>query len=162
MVDMTCVLEVYSIMLTMACRPLLVLFITARVYAILTVQLLITAASCTLFGLNPTFSRLIRFGHASPITSIPLISVLASTIAWFRVSSSPEARRQSPNKWWWLTIFTIGEAISIGFLSSLYKFRSVVTAMGVTAAASLAVSIYTISQSNPNRDLTQIGASLAS
>lgn len=141
------------------------IFKPARVYSILAVQLIVTAISCFLFGLHPllsSISQLSRHGQPSPLASIPLIGILASTVAWFRVCSSPEARRKSPNKWWWLGIFTLGEALSVGFLSSFYKFRSVVTAMGATAAASLAVSLYTIHQKNPNRDLSQIGASLSS
>lgn len=137
----------------------------ARVYSILAVQLIVTAISCFMFGLHPllsSISQLSRHGQPSPLASIPLIGILASTVAWFRVCSSPEARRKSPNKWWWLGIFTLGEALSVGFLSSFYKFRSVVTAMGATAVASLAVSLYTIHQKNPNRDLSQIGASLSS
>lgn len=137
----------------------------ARVYSILAVQLVVTAISCFLFGLNPTLSsisQMSRNGLPSPLASIPIISLLFSTLAWFRVCSSPEARRKSPNKWWWLSIFTLGEAISVGFLSSFYQFRSVVTAMGATAVATIAVSIYTILQTNPNRDLSQVGASLSS
>jgi FtsH-binding integral membrane protein len=103
-----------------------------------------------------------RQGQSSAFVAIPLVSVLVSTVAWFRVCVSPEARRKSPNKWWWLGIFTVGEAISVGFLSSFYKFQSVVTAMGATAIASISVSAYTILQSNPNRDLSQMGASLSS
>jgi hypothetical protein len=56
----------------------------------------------------------------------------------------------------------MGEAISVGFLSSLYQFQSVVLAMGATAVASITVSLYTIYQSNPNYDLSQWGASLSS
>ena len=85
-----------------------------------------------------------------------------STIAWFRIAMSPNARRKSPNKWWWLTAFTIGQATSIGALSSLYKLKSVVTAMGATALAATTVSLYTISQSNSKYDLSQWGATLSS
>jgi hypothetical protein len=137
----------------------------ARVYSILSVQLIITAISCFLFGLNPmlsSLSQLSRNGEPSPWAAIPLVGILASSVAWFRVCASPDARRKSPNKWWWLTIFTAGEALSVGFISSFYKFRTVVTAMGATAVATLAVSLYTIKQNNPNRDLSQIGASLSS
>ena len=140
-------------------------FSSARVYSILGVQLVVTAISCFLFGLNPLLSRismLSRHGHPTPMAYIPMVGILASTVAWFRVCSSPDARRKSPNKWWWLSIFTVGEAISVGFLSSFYKFRTVVTAMGATAAATFAVSLYAISQKNPNRDLSQIGTSLSS
>jgi FtsH-binding integral membrane protein len=75
---------------------------------------------------------------------------------------NPKARRTAPTKWWLLGLFTVGEAISVGFLSSLYHFRSVVMAMGATAMASITVSMYTIMQNNPDRDLSQWGASLSS
>jgi len=138
---------------------------TARVYSILSIQLIITAISCFLFGLNPVLSnlsQLSRNGEPSPWAAIPLTGIVASTVAWFRVCSSPEARRTSPQKWWWLALFTAGEALSVGFISSFYKFQVVVTAMGATAAATLAVSLYTLRQNNPNRDLSQMGASLSS
>lgn len=130
-------------------------------------QLVVTAISCLLFGLNPTLSslaQLSRTGHPASIAAkaIPLLGLFASTIAWFRVCSSPDARRRSPNKWLWLAIFTAGESLTVGFISSFYKFRSVVSAMGATALAASAVSLYTINQNNPNRDLSQIGASLSS
>jgi len=88
--------------------------------------------------------------------------VIVSTIAWFRMASSPNARQKSPNKWWWLTAFTVGEAVSIGAISSLYEIRSVVTAMGATALAAVTVSFYTISQRNSKYDLSQWGATLSS
>jgi protein lifeguard len=138
---------------------------TARVYSILSVQLIITAISCFLFGLNPVLSnisQLSRNGEPSPWAAIPLVGIVTSTLAWFRVCSSPEARRTAPQKWWWLGLFTAGEALSVGFITSFYKFRVVVTAMGATAAATLAVSLYTIRQNNPKRDLSQMGASLSS
>lgn len=140
-------------------------YYTARVYSILGAQLIVTAISCFIFGLDPirsNISQLRRYGQAHPLAYVPLLGIFASTVAWFRVCSSPEARRKSPNKWWWLSIFTVGEAVSVGFITSLYKFQSVMTAMGTTAAATLAVSLYTITQKNPNRDLSQIGASLSS
>jgi FtsH-binding integral membrane protein len=96
------------------------------------------------------------------LTSIPLIGILVSTIAWFRVCSSVKARREAPEKWWWLTIYTLGEAVSVGFLSSFYTMRSVVSAMGATAIAAVTVSAYTILQQNPKYDLSQWGATLSS
>jgi FtsH-binding integral membrane protein len=138
----------------------------ARVYAILSAQLIVTALFCALFGLHPTLSNLTilsRSGDLSPaLAAIPLVSVLVSTISWFIVCLNPKARRTAPTKWWLLVLFTLGESISVGFLSSFYHFRSVVMAMGATALASITVSMYTILQSNPDRDLSQWGASLSS
>jgi hypothetical protein len=103
----------------------------ARVYAILAGQLLITAGSIYLFGTQPTLSELMckpGWGAAVPILSLSL-----STIAWFIMNISLEARRKSPVKWQILSLFTLGEAISVGFVSSFYKFQSVMSAMMATA-----------------------------
>ena len=138
----------------------------ARVYGILSVQLGFTALVCLLFGTYPPLTNIYVLdsltGRASPFVLVPLAGVFLSTIAWFRVAASPRARQKSPNKWWWLAIFTAGEAVSIGALSSLYKLRSVVTAMGATALATVTVSVYTIAQKNSKYDLSQWGATLSS
>ena len=136
----------------------------ARVYGILSAQLAFTAAVCLLMGtyapLNIYYN--VRTGQGSPLLWVPLAGVALSTFAWFKVAISPTARQKSPNKWWWLSIFTVGEAVSIGAISSLYKLRSVVTAMGATALATVTVSMYTISQQNAKYDLSQWGAALSS
>lgn len=139
----------------------------ARVYAILTGQLVFTALVCILFGtlepltnissLNPTTGR-----YTNSLVMVPLGGILLSTVAWFRMAASPEARQKSPNKWWWMTAFTIGEAVSLGCLSSLYKLHSVLLAMGATAVSSLTISAYTILQKNAKYDLSQWGATLSS
>ena len=138
----------------------------ARVYGILSVQLAFTALVCLLFGTWPPLTNIYNLrsvtGKPSPLLWVPLAGVFASTIAWFRVAFSPNARQKSPNKWWWLTLFTVGEAFSIGAISSLYQLRSVITAMGATALATVTVSMYTITQQNPKYDLSQWGATLSS
>jgi len=138
----------------------------ARVYGILSVQLGFTALVCLLFGTYPPLTNIMRVnpytGQASPLVFIPFLGIFASTIAWFRVAMSPQARQKAPNKWWWLSIFTIGEAVSVGAITSLYQLRSVVTAMGATALAATTVSMYTISQKNSKYDLSQWGAALSS
>mmetsp|Transcript_14419 Transcript_14419/g.29839 ORF Transcript_14419/g.29839 Transcript_14419/m.29839 type:complete len:351 (+) Transcript_14419:164-1216(+) len=138
----------------------------SRVYGILSIQLGFTALVCLLFGTWPPLTNIYNAklitGTASPLLFLPLLGVLASTVAWFRVAISPKARQKAPNKWWWLTIFTVGEAVSIGAISSLYTLRSVITAMGVTALATTTVSMYTIMQKNPKYDLSQWGATLSS
>ena len=134
--------------------------ITARVYAILSVQLLVTAGSCVLFGLNPNIARSM-YVRGSPAAAVPTLSLVLSTVAWFMMCANPDNRRKAPMKWNLLALFTIGEAISVGFISSFYRFASVVQAMVATGIATLAVSAYTILQNNPNRDLSQMGASLS-
>ena len=143
----------------------------ARVYGILSCQLTFTALVCTLFGVYPPLTELARtmirttsaqHPKTNPLVVLSLGGIMLSTISWFTVCASPTARRQSPQKWWWLTLFTIGEAISVGCVSSLYDFKSVVLAMGATAVATITVSAYTILQSNPKYDLSQWGTTLSS
>ncbi|KAG7358446.1 integral membrane protein [Nitzschia inconspicua] len=139
----------------------------SRVYAILSGQLIFTALVCILFGTLEPLTNIssinISTGHyTNSLVMIPLGGILLSTIAWFRMAASPEARQKSPNKWWWMTAFTIGEALSLGCLSSLYKLQSVLLAMGATAVSSISISAYTIMQKNAKYDLSQWGATLSS
>jgi FtsH-binding integral membrane protein len=76
--------------------------------------------------------------------------------------ASVRARREAPLKWQLLSLFTLGEALSVGFVSSFYHFRSVMSAMLATGVASTAVSVYTVFQRNPTYDLSQWGAGLSS
>jgi hypothetical protein len=72
-----------------------------------------------LFGMNPNLSYWMR-RRGSAGTIIPFMGLCMSTISWFMMSVNIHARRQSPQKWHLLILFTIGEAISVGFISSLY------------------------------------------
>lgn len=132
----------------------------ARVYAILAVQLLITAGAVVLFGTNPDWTAwMLRPGIG---VIVPALSLLLSTVAWIIMSVSTTARRVSPIKWQILALFTLGEAVSVGFVSSFYHFRSVVSAMLATALATTGVSLYTVYQTNAKFDLSQWGATLSS
>jgi len=133
---------------------------TARVYAILSIQLVVTASSCLAFSLIPNLAASMRTPGSSAAI-VPMISLVLSSICWYWMCLSPTVRRESPKKWTLLTLFTLGEAISVGFLSSFYKLSSVVSAMGATALATGAISLYTILQKNPYYDLTQWGAGLS-
>ena len=54
------------------------------------------------------------------------------------------------------------QAVSVGFVSSFYLYKSVLSAMLATAVATTSVSLYTIFQKNQKYDLTQWGAGLSS
>lgn len=133
---------------------------TARVYAILAGQLLFTALSVVAFGLNPDLSVWMRTPGLG--AAVPWLSLILSTVSWVFMCVSADARRKAPLKWQVLSLFTLGEAVSVGFISSFYKFRSVVSAMMATALAASTVSLYTIQQKNPKYDLSQWGAGLSS
>jgi len=93
--------------------------------------------------------------------AVPIISLVLSTIAWIIMSTSVNARRVAPLKWQLLALFTIGEALSVGFVTSFYRFQSVVTTMIATAVATVSVSLYTVKQKNPKYDLSQWGSTIS-
>lgn len=147
----------------------------ARVYAILAGQLAVTSLSVIAFGLESSplrdwtrantavsFAGGGRIGLRGIGPIVPMLSLILSTICWFVMCASGDARRRSPIKWQLLSLFTIGEAISVGFITSFYQFRSVLSAMFATAASATAVSVYTATQKNPKYDLSQWGAGLSS
>jgi len=129
------------------------------VYAILAGQLVVTAGSVALFGTQPALRQWTVAGNGA---TVPIISLVISTVAWAVMCASSDARRKAPLKWWLLGIFTLGEAVSVGFISSFYVYRSVISAMLTTAAATTSVSLYTVFQRNAKYDLTQWGAGLSS
>lgn len=132
-------------------------FIT-RVYAILTVQLIFTCASILGFSTNRDISLwMLNKGRI-----VTFLSLGISSLAMIIMSVSEKARRESPLKWQLLALFTLGEAISVGVISSLYPFRAVLSAMIATAAATGSITMYTLIQQNPKYDLSQWGASLYS
>ena len=134
---------------------------TGRVYGILTIQMIFTGIVVTLFDRNPQWTHwTTNSGAVGP--AIPAISLLLSTIAWFTMSKSVNARRKAPLKWNLLALFTMGEAISVGFITSFFKFHSVVKTMGITALATAVVGLYTIMNKNPRYDLSQWGSTISS
>jgi FtsH-binding integral membrane protein len=138
----------------------------ARVYAILSLQLSFTAGVCILFNIYPPLKNISAVSHTGQYTNslviIPLLGILLSTVAWFRMAVIPEARQKSPNKFWWCAAFTLGEALSLGCLSSMFKLKSVILSMVATAIATIVVSAYTVLQNNSKYDLSQWGVTLSS
>jgi len=132
----------------------------SRVYTILSGQLLVTAFSILLFGTIPNLGLWMRVTTIGRM--VPLLSLLLSTAAWIFACTSVRARREAPIKWQLLTLFTVGEAVAVGFITSMYTLSSVLTAMSATAVATLSISAYTLWNNNPTYDLSQWGAGLSS
>ena len=91
-----------------------------------------------------------------------MISLLISTITCVIMAGSEDARRKSPIKWQLLLLFTMGECIAVGFISSFFSVRTVLNAMMSTAVATLTVTMYTFLNPNPKYDLSQWGSGLVS
>eukprot|EP00581_Thalassiosira_minuscula_P005104 CAMPEP_0183747988 /NCGR_PEP_ID=MMETSP0737-20130205/67541_1 /TAXON_ID=385413 /ORGANISM="Thalassiosira miniscula, Strain CCMP1093" /LENGTH=294 /DNA_ID=CAMNT_0025983705 /DNA_START=249 /DNA_END=1136 /DNA_ORIENTATION=- len=130
----------------------------ARVYAILTGQLLFTAGTIHAFHLNPSIRDWMLLHPAG--RKVPLLGLLISTIAWWITLSSESIRQSSNLRWPLLIAFTVGESIEVGSISSIYAYSSVIKAVIATATTTLSVTLYTILQKNPKYDLSQWGRAL--
>jgi FtsH-binding integral membrane protein len=75
---------------------------------------------------------------------------------------SEGARQVAPLKWQLLSLFSVSEAIIVGFISSFYKSKTVMSAALSTAVATMSVTMYTLLNKDSKRDLSQWGAGLSS
>lgn len=131
----------------------------ARVYAILTGQLLFTAGTIHAFHTNPSITDWMMMNPAG--RKMPLIALIISTIAYWITLSSENLRQSSLLKWPLLISFTVGQSIAVGFIASIYAYSTVIKAMVTTATATLSVTLYTLLQKNPKYDLSQWGRALS-
>jgi len=133
----------------------------ARVYGILSLQLLVTMATVIFFGLNPNIPLWFVINPLGKI--FYYASILGSILSIFVVTFNQNARRASPSKWIWLSVFTVCESLLVGSTTALmYSFRTVVAALVATATATASIGLYTHKQQNPRFDLTQWGVGLSS
>lgn len=130
----------------------------ARVYGILTGQLLFTAGVIHLFHLNPQIRDWMIYSQVG--RKVPLLGLLISTVAWWIALSSEQTRQASPMRWPILLAFTAGESIAVGFISSVYNYSAVLKAMVWTGMCTFSVTAYTMLQKNPKYDLSQWGRAL--
>ena len=93
---------------------------------------------------------------------VPWISLAISTVTVTFMSFSERARQSSPLKWQLLTVFTLAESVLLGFITSLYRPQTVLSAMSSTAIATLSITLYTLMNKSPKYDLSQWGAGLSS
>ena len=94
--------------------------------------------------------------------AVPWASLFISTITVLFMTISERARQVSPLKWQLLSIFSIAEAIVVGFISSFYKSKTVMSAAMSTAVATMSVTMYTLLNKDSKRDLSQWGMGLSS
>lgn len=89
---------------------------------------------------------------------MPLIGLVLSSISL--VLSTMSGIGQSSWKWPLFFLFTVGQAIPVGFISSLYAYGTVIKAMTTTGAVTGGITLYTLLQKNPKYDLSQWGRAL--
>ncbi|KAL3801120.1 hypothetical protein HJC23_002413 [Cyclotella cryptica] len=131
----------------------------ARVYALLSGQLLFTAGTIHAFHLYPSLRDWMLYTNSG--RKVPMLGLIVSSIALFFAMSSETTRQSSPMRWPLFVAFTIGQSIPVGFITSLYAYGTVIKAMMTTATATIAITLYTVLQKNPKYDLSQWGRALS-
>lgn len=128
----------------------------ARVYALLSGQLLFTAATIHVFHTSTSIREFLQYTSLG--RKMPLIGLVLSSVSL--VLSTMSGIGQSPWKWPLFVLFTVGQAIPVGFISSLYAYGSVIKATTTTGAVTGGITLYTLLQKNPKYDLSQWGRAL--
>ncbi|XP_063303144.1 protein lifeguard 4 [Pelobates fuscus] len=120
-----------------------------KVYSILLVQVLLTAATSAVFLY---FESIRNFVHQSP--ALLLISALGSlgTIVALTIY-----RHQYPVNLYLLFGFTLLEAITVGIAVTFYEVSVVIQAFLLTAAVFFGLTVYTFQS---KRDFSKLGAGL--
>lgn len=108
-----------------------------RVYSILSIQLLVTLGFVCLMVLHDDVRN---FAHRnSQLMIIPMVGTIVLVCI---IACCENARRSSPTNIILLSIFTLFESILVGFISSVYKPKIVLLAVGLTAAIVIGLTIF--------------------
>lgn len=126
-----------------------------KVYGILGVQLFLTAATTYLFFQSP---QLVQF-LLTKGSWIVLLSMLASIGS--AIALGMRYSRVFPTNLGLLGLFTAGESVIIGLITSRYRADAVLLAALQTATAVTGLSLFAF-RKNPKYDLTAFGSALVS
>ena len=132
----------------------------AKVYMILSVQLLTTASIVA--AVHTFKDEAIRIIFRTDLGPFILgASILGSLATHFLLMFFP-AKRLGPNKYKYLTAFTLFESLMVAASTLRFPSRMVLNAATSTGLATAAVSAFAIKNNNPKYDLTQMGQGLFS
>uniref|UniRef100_A0A0B6YRD5 Uncharacterized protein n=2 Tax=Arion vulgaris TaxID=1028688 RepID=A0A0B6YRD5_9EUPU len=123
-----------------------------KVYAILFVQIGITAAMIALFIYVDAIKE---YSEANPWMWI--LAIVLTFIILIILACCPDFRRQSPLNFVLLFAFTVCEGFLLGTVSSHYGRDEVLMAVGITALVSLALTIFAF---QTKWDFTMMGGML--
>ncbi|CAB3221515.1 unnamed protein product [Arctia plantaginis] len=123
-----------------------------KVYAILMCQLLVTFGFITLFVYHEPTGR---FARSNPWLLWVALGVLI--VCMIVMACCGEIRRQTPLNFIFLAIFTLAQSFLLGIVSSIHAPEAVMMAVGVTAAVSLALTLFAF---QTKWDFTVIGGGL--
>ena len=108
-----------------------------RVYSILMVQLVITAAIISLFVFVDSVKSYVRENRWLMYTSWGLAFVCIIALSCFS-----SIRRKTPHNFIFLGIFTVCEGVMLGTITSYYDVDAILIAVGITAAVTLGLTLF--------------------
>ncbi|XP_063976605.1 protein lifeguard 1 isoform X2 [Diachasmimorpha longicaudata] len=108
-----------------------------KVYSILMVQLLITAAAISWFMYHAPTRRFVH-SHPAVFWSVFIITIVLIIV----MACCTNVRRKAPMNFIFLFIFTVAEAILLATVASSYNADAVLMAAGITAAVCLALTLF--------------------
>lgn len=106
-----------------------------KVYGILSAQLLLTVAVATPFQ----FAKMTWLQSNQWILFVSLAVTLVTICA---MACCQDVARRFPTNYIFLFVFTAFEGVTVGFLSALYTWQSVLLSAGITVALFLLLTVY--------------------
>ncbi|CAD5115516.1 DgyrCDS4482 [Dimorphilus gyrociliatus] len=122
-----------------------------KVFGILTCQLVISAIMCMLFMSSETVQGFVR-GNSWMM----IVSFVASMVLLFALHFK---RKEVPMNYILLAVFTVCQSYAVATVVTFYTVRSVIFALGLTAAVTGSLTAYTLTS---KRDFRSLYASLFS
>ncbi|KAF4663715.1 Transmembrane BAX inhibitor motif-containing protein 4 [Perkinsus chesapeaki] len=107
-----------------------------KVYSILSLQLILTAAIATPFALYPEH-------FMGPKTvALVYLSVFITIGIMIAIMCAPSIMRNYPTNYIVLTIFTLAEGFMVGIITSRYEINSILLAVGIVAIVVMGLTAY--------------------
>eukprot|EP00931_Biecheleriopsis_adriatica_P098778 TRINITY_DN7287_c0_g2_i1.p1 TRINITY_DN7287_c0_g2~~TRINITY_DN7287_c0_g2_i1.p1 ORF type:complete len:279 (+),score=52.24 TRINITY_DN7287_c0_g2_i1:67-837(+) len=110
-----------------------------KVYGILGTQLIVTAL---VGGLVMTYAKTLQRTSPGLVMTLLVLSSVASLVMMFVFICCPQTMRQTPTNYILLAVFTLAEAVVVGFVSAQYTQESVLIVLFVTCFVVLGLTLF--------------------
>eukprot|EP00930_Biecheleria_cincta_P015856 TRINITY_DN13082_c0_g1_i1.p1 TRINITY_DN13082_c0_g1~~TRINITY_DN13082_c0_g1_i1.p1 ORF type:complete len:261 (+),score=52.25 TRINITY_DN13082_c0_g1_i1:67-849(+) len=110
-----------------------------KVYGILGMQLLVTTV---IGGFVMSWGSTMMKSNPSLVMGLMVLSLVATCSTMCVFTCCPDTMRKTPTNYIVLTIFTLAEAVMVGFISSTYTKESVLMVLAVTVLVALGLTLF--------------------
>jgi len=101
-----------------------------KVFGILAVQLTVTTA---IAGYCCVYANKLMITNPTLVSTVLILATVVTLAMMFVFMCCPNTMRDYPTNYILLSIFTLAEAVVVGFVSSQYQVQSVLMVLGITA-----------------------------